>query len=1105
MTLHSVPVLATPLIDVDAIRVEIELPFGLTITAMIAAALPDGGPAERSRVRVTLVTSRGVEVVEPQFWHRTRPRPGVQVVIRVIPAGKIFSSLIQIFVTVAALALGQFWFPGLAATTLGKAVIGLAASAVGSLVARAFVKPPEQDKRRDRYTISGIRNEIRLDGVIPYPFGTIRWTPPFAVAPYSVIRNGEQYVRLALLAGYGEQVIDEDDIRIGETPWSKYDHKKIEIMPGVAGDPTSTIITETVIERLYRSELTRPRPRDQYGEIIDGEAIETPVVRYSARDAKTLRVILWFGGGLCSVDDEGGLRELTVEVRIRMRPADSTGDWTDVVVLTIAEATRTAFFREHVWDVPVRGAYAVEITRMTPERRSTQAQDTMTLLAIQSILPEYPLNFSEPMALVIAEIKATYQLSDTLDPISILSRRKALDWNHLTEAWEMRETRSPASALRQVLQRGTLFPEDDAGINLPQIEDWHDLCRVRGYTYDRVHDFEAKRDEVLEAIAAVGMAAPRFDGVREGVVIDNPAALPIIDHIDSRTADGFESTREYIDPPHAFVVEFLDETNDYKPAKRIVRWPGYTGDITVTERLELPGLTDPAQVWRAARRRQLEFVHRADDYKCVQTGTARIATRGSKVRVASPVLSTLHRAARVRQISGGSIVLDDDVRMTNPEGTYAVAYKVGGEDGDAAGTSIIRQVKTVTGTTRVLRMLEADSRLTVGMTVHFGPMSAASTEKIVTRVEAGQELTTILHMVDAAPQIDTILAATEVPAWSSRLGTEVPTITEAPDAPVFARILSGVKGTASANGLTVRMRQATTGGDVHVFQVQHRGAGDTVWNTISIPAGSSSTAIAGYVRGDSVQLRARGVAKDGTTGAYTDVVTVVIGSLDPGAPLALDGAAISITGGLGMATVSLRTGADLNTSSIAIWRAAGVSLNKETDVLVTTIDVAPRRNYTVTDGDPGLVNMLDADEEGNLYWRFDDGWRAFNGSATHSTSGPGVLSFSIPAASGSVYRIGWRIRRITAGTVKARLSGSPNVDGAEQSTTGRKLARLASTGQGALSLVGSADYAGEIDSIVAYIETPACLSQGTARYFFEPLNSIGEPGPLSGPHTVTII
>ena len=46
---------------------------------------------------------------------------------------------------------------------------------------------------------------------------------------------------------------------------------------------------------------------------------------------------------------------------------------------------------------------------------------------------------------------------------------------------------------------------------------------------------------------------------------------------------------------------------------------------------------------------------------------------------------------------------------------------------------------------------------------------------------------------------------------------------------------------------------------------------------------------------------------------------------------------------------------------------------------------------------------------------------------------------------------------------------------------------------------------GTLDEVVAYLETEACLDQGTHYLWLEPQSAEGLPGPASGPFQIEIV
>ncbi|MHA7870413.1 MAG: phage tail protein, partial [Salipiger thiooxidans] len=137
-----------------------------------------------------------------------------------------------------------------------------------------------QQSQGNRYTLSGWNNQLRPDEPVPWALGRHRYAPPFAARSYTRIIGDEQYIVALFVWGYGRLKIS--DLRIGDTPIEHYKNVEIEHREGLAGDEPVTLYPRQVIEDGESVELVRPRPRNEAGEIVSGEAIETPVVRVTA-------------------------------------------------------------------------------------------------------------------------------------------------------------------------------------------------------------------------------------------------------------------------------------------------------------------------------------------------------------------------------------------------------------------------------------------------------------------------------------------------------------------------------------------------------------------------------------------------------------------------------------------------------------------------------------------------------------------------------------------------------------------------------------------------------------------------------------------------------
>ncbi|WP_456297916.1 TipJ family phage tail tip protein, partial [Acidimangrovimonas sediminis] len=425
---NSIRLTAAPILDPGLARTELTLPAGMTLAQMVERAYPGLPEAERAYLRVTLVTPLGQAAIEPRFWHRTRPRPGVRVVIRMLPGKNAVRSVLTIVVTVAAIALGQYYAAAWGLSTFGAGLLTAGLTVVGSILVNALIpiKPTsvtgaDSTKAQDVYTISGFRNSSRPGDPVPLVLGRHRYAPPFAAGSYSEIVGDKLYVRALFCAGYGPNTIY--DVRIGDTPVSDFDNVDIETREGWPTDAPITLYPRQVIEEQTGVDLIRPLPRDDAGNIVDGGGTETPVTRFTAGDATEASIILAFPNGLFAVDSESGaVGALSVGVRIRQR-LEGAGDWSEVATLDISSSKREAIYRQHSWTLPTRGRYEIEVTRMTDERRDTNTSDRCNFVAIQSIRPEAPINSDLPLTLIAMRVKATYQLNGPLDNVNAVFQR----------------------------------------------------------------------------------------------------------------------------------------------------------------------------------------------------------------------------------------------------------------------------------------------------------------------------------------------------------------------------------------------------------------------------------------------------------------------------------------------------------------------------------------------------------------------------------------------------------------------------------------------------------------------------------------------------------
>jgi hypothetical protein len=893
--------LVMPSLHPGSDRREAVFPEGTPIASIVDTVLP-GLPRERhSAVRVIVVGPSGADVVPQEAWASVRPKVGTRVLVRVVPGNGLLRGVLQIVAMIAAVALAGVLGPMLAgvwglsaATWQGIVTAGVALA--GNLLINALIPVRKPEKEAKTFQIGGMRNQANPDGPIPNPFGRMRMAPVYWGLPYTEVVGDIQYLRVLFVWGYGRLKIS--DLKIGETPLSEFDEVEIETREGVDDDDPVTLYPQQVLEEALSVELTRAWERDDAGEYVSGgTTIEKPVVRVTASDASEAGVILAFPAGLTRMNDEGQPRNRTVEVRIRQRPVGEE-TWSLVRTLKITAAKSEPLLRAHRWALPGRGAYEVELTRITDESKKSTTSDRVMWQALQSFRPEYPINFDKPLAISALRIKATYQLNGQIDALNGIVERIAPDWDGATETWIERETRSPAAALRYALQGpATAYPEADEAIDLDQLADWAEFCAAHGLKYDRVHDFDQSLREALLDITAAGRATPRHDGKRWGVVIDRPQSL-VVDHINPRNSRNFRWVRNYLRAPDGFRIAFQDQTNDYQRGERIVPWPGHVGDVVITEQIDLPGKTDPGEIWVEARRRMYELLHRPDQLQVTQDGRARRATRGDLVALSYDVLSRVQKAALVKRVTGTLVVFDDAVTI-EPDTTYGIRFRVFSGPDDGIGQSVVRPVIAgELGQRMAVRLGAGDDAPAAGDVVHFGPIASESLLCVVRGEERGEGNAVILTLVEAAPIIDQLTDAETPPPWDGRVGSPIGSPSAVPAAPVFTAIVSGVEATEDPNGLIIALVPGPgSPAVVGSFEIGHRLVGAPGWTAAEVLLAEGAVRISSYTAGDSIEVRARAVSIYSVAGPYAGPVPHVIGSNDPVVPQPLAFAAEQLPSG----------------------------------------------------------------------------------------------------------------------------------------------------------------------------------------------------------------
>ncbi|CAM5765559.1 TipJ family phage tail tip protein [Mesorhizobium amorphae] len=1095
----GVPVTLAPFaMDLDRGREEIVVPVGLTVAEIVALVLPDLPYAALHRVRVTLVSLKGKAVVPQVNWHLVRPYPSTNVVITIGAGAGALTLLVQVAASAISNALG-----GALAGTLGlsaatwASIIGFGITAIGGILINALFQPKKQsNKDRDSFVIDSWQNEYRQDEPIPVPLGEIRHSPPFAASAYIEVVGDVLYNRAVFCHGLGQQELW--DHKIGDTSISDYDEFQIEHR-GALGYPDSsvpfTLYTQQVIEDPIGTDLVYEWARDDAGEMLPDESMQPlkTIKRTTGLNATHAIIILQFPGGLGRITKKGKRELETAVFGLNIRKA-GTATVIPQPNISITNKKFAGFYRAVRIDFPERGAWEVQITRLSWSEPRDDWDDqyvlTCTWAVLQTFRPEYPFNTSTPLCLTAMRVKATHQMNGQVQTYNCMTRRVT---DGFGQGWPTNIPRNPAvSAIYTLTGPGLVKPEPSSRIDWVKFTEWRDFCTLKGLKFDLDINIRQSLQDTLKMIGAAGRASIDFDGTWWTVIIDKPRTVPI-DVITPRNASNIKFEVAYTDLPDALRIKFQDGSNNFQPAERVVRRPGFAGTVVKTEAMEMPGKTDPDEIYREAVRRFYELQFRNVAYSATQYGYTRSATRGDLVLASKDILRRAMASARVKAVRGKVVEIDELWEIKSGV-SYAVGFRIHGDESNPLGQHVVRQITATPGETRAF-VLTGDGLIPEqdGI-IMLGTYGSESIPLILTGIQRRDDGGSDLALLPSAPEIDALTDAIVIPVWDSKVGDVVDQSSIVPDAPkiVWVRFDAGTSKTL------VRVEPSPTNVvELASYTVRHRLVGSPTWSTATSSVSSASVELSGYVVGNQIELQVQATSAWGTAGTWSATVPVTIAGTS--LPSALPAASIQIIGKLGQAEITFATGPDPNTEDVRIYR--------DSVALPATVPVSPNGSFGRIDGDSTrATRATNGTFDADANWTKGTGWAIAGGKATKTAGTASDLSQTVTMTAGKVYRGAATISGRSAGTLTPKLTGGTTASGSAVSANGQFLFRL-TAGTSPTTLVFTADstFNGSIDDVTIYEETAACLTQGSHTYKLEPLNADGLPGPQSANTTVTVI
>lgn len=388
--------------------------------------------------------------------------------------------------------------------------------------------------------------------------------------------------------------------------------------------------------------------------------------------------------------------------------------------------------------------------------------DSVYLLRSVSVWNEHPVPTSD-FALIAVRAR-----NRALEEVSTIAGAWVPDWDGTGwRTWTV--TDNPAPHLRDIFA-GRLNAKpvpgvivDDAGLVT-----W----RASGHKCNALIEDQSVGD-AANLVAACGYARPYMSEIY-GVArdYDRSAETPV-QMFTPRNSSGFKWSKGFAAMPDALRVSFRDSAQDYDLRQITVARPGFSGAPRLLEQVTYEGPVTESEVRARAIYDQKQALYRNTFYSLVVPAEALVARRGDMVLVQHDMLTSRSGSGRVSDvaINGAgnvtSITLDCEVDLVNEPDMLTVQNLLAVPDMLALGLTSAAVVRGASGPSNAMPLTNASGSASVltlatpvalsavpdGALVAVGPTRQELLRLIIFSVEATEDYTATLTLVDEAPEV----------------------------------------------------------------------------------------------------------------------------------------------------------------------------------------------------------------------------------------------------------------------------------------------------------------------------------------------------------------
>lgn len=783
-------------------REQCTLPRGLTVAEIVARVSSD------PLVHTHGVVHIGDSIVPREMWRFVRPKPGCIVSVSVAPRGGGGFLRVLAQVAIAALAISVIMaFP------VAGPFIAIGITIGGGLLVNMLLPPPMPKLSKSygndpqTYAITNQRNQARPWSKVPFVCGSFKVTPAYGAMPYREVSGGDIFWRALFAIGHGP--LQFSAFSIGQTAVENFTGVEIEYRRGywsmpnqggwnaasgsfpsnapAFGDTWTCTTSGTVGGRFYPAgqtityngdeassihawDMDQDKPFSLFPSDVHEDSLAAkvpygqPQTRTTQIGADEVGIELIFERGLVHIQNSppGKRSDATMVVQIQQSPTGAD-NWATVMQTTITGRQTSPLYWGWRWKTTDFGAqdpdkqYDIRVHNMSGDRDEDRNFGNFTWYAIRTFTMENPVPVSG-IALVAMRVKASGQLSGTLDEFNCIAHSMCQDWDAFSATWRWRITSSPAALFRHILQHPKRQrPIPDEQIDLSRLAYWDGVTRPANRNFNGVFDAKGSLYDALTEVCRIGRAVPSLRSLRYSVIIDEPKTAPVRMFTPANSWD-YQGEMSYAAVPNAYRVGYVDKSRDYDVQEVMVYDDGYTAaNAITTELVQWIGVDNKDQAWKEGRfhlaqqrlRREIHKITTDFEHLCCERGdlvalqydTIAVglgATRVVSVTEQGATVTKITLAAPVTMIFGKSYGIRAR-RVVNDQQRTDV-YLVYTEEGDQ--TELAFQSPP--------SIIDAPK---AGDLVAFGEANRESLRAIIRDIEPKNDLSAILTLISEAPGV----------------------------------------------------------------------------------------------------------------------------------------------------------------------------------------------------------------------------------------------------------------------------------------------------------------------------------------------------------------